>query len=128
MKRYTLLRVGDLLITKVAIKGPQGVRVLALLVDTGSTYTILPEEALKSIGYDPSVSQEQVDIITGSGHLRAPAFQVEWVQALGKKVKQFKAVAHTLPTGLPIDGLLGMDFLRRIRAKLDLGSGTAEVP
>lgn len=128
MKRFTLLRVDRLLLTKAAIRGPKGVRVLTLLVDTGSTYTILPEEALSAIGCQLSKSRERIGIITGSGRLQVPVVQIDWLQALGRKLKNVNVAAHTLPTGIPIDGLLGMDFLVRIKAKLDLAAGTAETP
>ena len=41
---------------KAAVAGPSGVRVLRLLVDTGSVYTILPVEVLESIGCSPAAS------------------------------------------------------------------------
>ena len=39
MKRYSLQRVGSLLVTKASVSGPGGVRVVYLLVDTGSVFT-----------------------------------------------------------------------------------------
>ncbi len=47
MTRYPLERVGSLLLTKAAISGPASVKVVRLLVDTGSVYTILPVEVLE---------------------------------------------------------------------------------
>ena len=60
-----------MLLTKAAVSGPAGVKVVRLLVDTGSVYTILP---------------------------------------------------------VLVDGLLGMDFLRPLGAKLLLAEGVIEVP
>jgi predicted aspartyl protease len=53
MRQYRLRRAGSLLITKAAITGPQGTKVLNLLIDTGSTYTIVPTEALEATGCSP---------------------------------------------------------------------------
>jgi predicted aspartyl protease len=50
MTRYPLERVGSLLLTKAAVSGPAGVKVIRLLIDTGSVYTVLPVEVLESIG------------------------------------------------------------------------------
>jgi len=50
MTRYALERVGSLLLTKAAASGPAGVKVIRLLIDTGSVYTILPGEVLESSG------------------------------------------------------------------------------
>ena len=128
MTRYPLERVGGLLLTKAAISGPAGVKVLRLLVDTGSVYTILPMEVLESVGCSPTASVEHVRIITGSGYLIAPKVQVEWVQCLGQKIDRMTVVAHTLPIGSFVDGLLGMDFLGPLGARLLLAEGAIEVP
>jgi predicted aspartyl protease len=38
------------------VTGPGSTKVINLLVDTGSTYTILPVEVLESIGVSPAES------------------------------------------------------------------------
>lgn len=48
--------------------------------------------------------------------------------ALGEQRLGWKVAAHTLPLGLPIDGLLGMDFLCDVRVRIDLGNGSVEIP
>jgi len=128
MKRYRLEKVGNLFLTKAAVKGPEGTKVARLLVDTGSTYTILPVEVLEAVGCSPAESHEHVEIVTGSGIVIAPKVKVVWFQSLGQKINKFEAVAHTLPFSGPIDGLLGMDFLLEIKADISLESGTIEVP
>ncbi|HXG18432.1 MAG TPA: hypothetical protein VNN62_05095 [Methylomirabilota bacterium] len=37
-------------------------------------------------------------------------------------------VAHTLPFGILVDGLLGMDFLRPLNARLLMTEGILELP
>jgi hypothetical protein len=37
-------------------------------------------------------------------------------------------VAHTLPVGSLVDGLLGMDVLRTLRANILLADGMIEIP
>lgn len=128
MRKYRLSRIGNLYLTRAAVKGPLGVSVLRLLVDTGSTYTILPVEVLEALGCDPTLSKARVRITTASGYLLAPQVTVGWFQALGKEQGDFRVVAHTLPPAGPIDGLLGMDFLVPMRAKIDLAGGVVEVP
>lgn len=100
---------------------------IRLLVDTGSTYTVLPIEVFESIGCNPAQSREHVKIVTGSGTIIASKIELIWFQSLGRKVSKFKAVAHTLPLSGPIDGLLEMDFLLAIRAYIDLKCGIIEV-
>jgi len=128
MRRYQPERSGSLLITRGAITGPQGTKVLRLLIDTGSSYTVIPVEALEAIGCSPAVSQEHVRIFTGSGALIVPLVSVDRFQALGEQRLGWKVAAHTLPLGLPIDGLLGMDFLWDAGARIDLAAGSIEIP
>ena len=66
-RSYTLTRSGNLLLARAAVTGPGSTKVINLLVDTGSTYTILPVEVLESIGVSPAESAEHERIGTGSG-------------------------------------------------------------
>ncbi len=66
MKKYRLADSGTLLITKAAIAGPEGIKILSLLVDTGSSYTIIPVEALESCGCSPAKAKKHLRIVTGS--------------------------------------------------------------
>jgi predicted aspartyl protease len=128
MKKYRLADSGTLLITKAAIAGPEGIKILSLLVDTGSSYTIIPVEALESCGCSPAKAKKHLRIVTGSGFVVAPVVQLNWFSTLGVKVDNFSVVAHTLPFSGPIDGLLGMDFLRKVKARIDLENGLVEIP
>lgn len=127
MRQYQLARVGNLLFTRVAVRGPQGTKVLRLLVDTGSSYTVIAGEVLEVVGCSPATSSERVRLVMGNGTAIVPLVQVAQIEALGKRKKRWRVAAHTLPTGLPFDGLLGMDFLTTIRAKIDLSTGFIEV-
>jgi len=127
MKRYSLHRIGNLLALRAAVFGKRGVRVVRLLVDTGSTYTILPDEVLYSIGLDPSSSNERARLITGSGYLIAPRLEVQKFSCLGHVAENFKVVAHTLPPESFVDGLLGTDFLSLVKAIINVESGEIEV-
>jgi predicted aspartyl protease len=126
-RRYTLTRIGNLFIASAAVKGPAGTKVINLLLDTGSTYTILPVEVLESIGISPAASAEHERIATGSGYIIAPKVTVRSFSTLGKEFRRTKVIAHTLPFGGPIDGLLGMDILYRLKAKIATGTGIVEV-
>lgn len=128
MTRYPLQRLGRLLLTKAAISGPAGVHVVRLLVDTGSVYTIVPVEVLESLGCSPAGSSSRVRVVTGSGYLIVPQVQVVWLQCLGQKVERMTVVAHTVPIGSLVDGLLGMDFLGSLGARLLITEGVIELP
>jgi len=126
-RSYSLTRTGILLIARAAVTGPAGTKVINLLVDTGSTYTILPVEVLESIGLSPAESKEHERIATGSGYIIAPKVTVRSFSTLGKEFRRAMVIAHTLPFGGPIDGLLVMDILCRLKARIATAKGTVEV-
>ena len=117
-REYQLESYGNLVLTRAAVGGRDGVRVLKLLIDTGSTYTILPFEIL---------ARKRVRLTTASGDIIAPAVEVKWFHSLGRRIDNFRVVAHTLPFGTYIDGLLGMDFLTRIKAVIKIANKSIEV-
>jgi hypothetical protein len=41
------------------------------------------------------------------------------LEALGKRRRGMEIVAHSLPKGASVDGLLGLDFLRRTKLTID---------
>ena len=127
MRQYQLESYGNLLLTRTAVSGKDGIRVLKLLVDTGSTYTILPFEILEAIGCAPSLAQERVRLTTASGNIMAPIVEVEWFHSLGDRINNFRVVAYTLSFGTYIDGLLGMDFLTKIKAVIKVAEKSIEV-
>jgi predicted aspartyl protease len=109
------------------VTGPAGTKVVNLLVDTGSTYTIVPIEVLESIGLSPAESKAHERIATGSGYIIAPKLRVRTFNTLGKQIHHFYVIAHTLPFGGPIDGLLGTDILSRLKARIAVADGSIEV-
>lgn len=127
MMTYSLIRIGRLWATRAALTGRGGSKVLTLLVDTGATYTIIPVEALESIGQSVATCREHVRIVTGNGVLMVPRVAIAQFHCLGQQLKPFPVVGHILPPVGPIDGLLGMDFLHRCNALIDIASGTLTV-
>ncbi len=127
MKRYRLESFGKLLVTKAAVSDKDGTRILNLLIDTGSSYTILPFELLEAIGSNPSLSKEKVRIHTASGLIITPTVKVAWFNSLGKQIPDFSIVAYTVPFTTLIDGLLGMDFLKTTGAVIDIANAVIEL-
>lgn len=93
---------------------------MVLLVDIGASFTVIRPGTLKAIGCDISVTAPQVTLVSGQGIISAPLIEVPWFNCLGQLVKPFSAVAYTLPAGAKVDGLLGMDFLTRFRALINV--------
>lgn len=88
-----------------------------LLVDTGASFTILPVQALKDLGYDVKNPIRYQKIMTGNGTINSPVVMVSWFNCLGQSIKDFEVIAYKIPGSLEVGGgLLGMDFLTRFQA------------
>lgn len=111
MKIYKIERHGLLLMLKAFVEGPKGNVYPKFILDTGSAYTILSQEILEVIGCSPALEKKTQRIITGSGYEIVPVVSVNRFNCLGKSIADFNILAHTLPFGVYVDGLLGMDFL-----------------
>ena len=105
------------------IEGPSGKAYPKLLLDTGSAYTIVSQEILDVIGCSPAQSEKKQRIITGSGYEIVPVVIVSKFSCLGKLLKNFRILAHTLPFGVYVDGLLGMDFLNSFEIEIRIKKG-----
>lgn len=123
MKTYKLERHGHLLMLKSFIEGTEGKAYPRLLLDTGSAYTIISQEILENIGCSPATIQKRQRIITGSGYEIVSVVRLNRFHCLGKSIEDFEVLAHTLPYGTYVDGLLGMDFMNRYEVEIKIYSG-----
>ena len=105
------------------MEGASGKAYPTLLLDTGSAYTMISQEILESIGCSPAVPKRTQRIITGSGYEIVPVVLVNRFHCMGSLLENFEILAHTLPFGAYVDGLLGMDFLGRFEIEIKLYSG-----
>lgn len=122
MKKYKLEKHGNLLYTNGAVKGNGIIVAVKLLIDTGSSYTILPFATLIKIGRDPSFIKPTVQIVAANSLFVAPKVKVEWIHAFGLKFESFSVLAHNLPSAFYADGVPGMDFLTRAKATIDIAN------
>jgi predicted aspartyl protease len=108
---------------RAELVGPLASGVLQLALDTGATDSAIAAAALAAVGYDPASVPTQVDVITGSGVERVPLVTVAKLTALGRERADFSVLAHTLPAGSSVDGVLGLDFLRAGVLTIDFQAG-----
>ena len=125
MRTYKAEKSGPLLLVKAFVEGTEGRAYLTLLLDTGSAYTLISQEILESIGCSPAVPKRTQRIITGSGYEIVPVILVSKFHCLGNLLKDFEILAHTLPFGAYVDGLLGMDFMGRFA--IEIRTHSAEI-
>ena len=111
------------MMTRSFVKGERGKAYPKLLIDTGSAYTIISQELLEFVGSSPATALKRQRIITGSGYEVVPVISVETFSCFGKTIEDFTVLGHTLPFGVYVDGLLGMDFLSKFDVEIRTKSG-----
>ena len=118
-KSFPLLHHGkNLLAVNATVGGTNGnVREyrLRLLVDTGSSFTILPIKPLEDLDYDINHPRRYQTITTGNGEVDAPAIQVSWLNCAGQFMENIEILAHNISPHIRVSGILGMDFLLSCR-------------
>jgi predicted aspartyl protease len=124
---FALKRYGTLLVCNALIEGPSGTHNVELLLDTGSSYSVAPVEVLEAIGCSPSTSSDHVRITTASGVIVAPRVTCESLRVFDRILQSASVVAHDLPFAGPVQGLLGMDALVRLGARIDVVNATMEL-
>ncbi len=111
------------MLSKTYVRGPKGGTNLNLLVDTGSTYTVIESEILRKIGCPPSTARDTRQIITASGRVNVPRVQVAQIHCFGQRIENYHVFAHVFPREFYFDGLLGMDFLEGFPLEIKPYSG-----
>ena len=104
------------------IFGPQGKRAVRLALDTAATETVISRRVLANIGID-RLAAPSVSVVMGGGVVSVPLITLDKMEALGQTQMGLTIQAHTLPSSLPIDGLLGLDFIRKYRLVVDFRTG-----
>lgn len=98
---------------------------MSLALDTGASRTMISWLIARRLGYSPELSPliERTKIFTGSGVEYVPKITMTEFRCLGKTVKHLPILVHDLPVEIRVDGLLGLDFLRRFRLNVDFKKG-----
>jgi predicted aspartyl protease len=102
---------GPILVQATAT-GPASTVELKLILDTGATTSLIDFTTLLLLGFDPNSSPRRIQMTTGSAVEAVPVVVLTRLSALGQHRFGFPVIAHTLPEGSGVDGLLGLDFLR----------------
>ena len=93
-----------------------------LALDTGASFVVIPWKFVHAIGIqvDPN---KFIKTTTASSVETVPEIIIPEMSVLGQKVKNVKAIIKDLPPGVPVDGLLGLSFLKYFKLTLDFKKG-----
>ncbi len=127
MRDYPLFKEAGLLIAYARVHGPKGSRFVRLAIDTGATATMIPPKIAIAIGLHPTRSHLVRETLTVSGKEFVPVVVVPRFQVFEKTLRRVTVTCHELPPESPIDGLLGLDILTRLKAILDLAKPSIRI-
>jgi clan AA aspartic protease (TIGR02281 family) len=89
-----------------------------LLVDTGAAMTILDQRVLREMGYNLN-GNKPVLFSTANGVVEAPVVSIDQLKLGGASIGPLSVGALPLSMKNGIDGLLGMNFLKRYDFRID---------
>jgi clan AA aspartic protease (TIGR02281 family) len=116
-----------IVLRRVKINGPAGVREIDGILDTGAVYTVIAWDVAKDIGYDPAISERRMPIITANGVIEAPLITVGAIQLADLRAEAVDVICHDIPEIAGIEGLLGLSFLQHFRTLIDYTTGVLEI-
>ena len=108
---------------EASLSGPRGQADVRLILDTGSTTSLIRSAILVAVGYDPDASPDRVSVAMGSGIQLIPRIVLNRLSALGQHRVGFPVLSHSILPAAGADGLLGLDFLRGTILTIDFRSG-----
>jgi len=93
----------------------QRMRSALLALDTGASNVTLSREILESIGYDLDAVTERESFGNASCEHTVPKVTLTSLNLEKARLECVEALCYTLPDYLGIDGVIGLNFLRRFK-------------
>jgi clan AA aspartic protease (TIGR02281 family) len=88
-----------------------------LALDTGATTTMISHRVAKSLGL--RTDGQRIVVATANGHISLPLARLGSVKVGDAEVHNLTVTVHDLSPAAKVDGLLGLDFLKRFHVSLD---------
>jgi len=128
VNKFNLDADKGIILCKAKLTNKKSSVILKLAVDTGASATMVSIEAAMAIGINPSRSIHSVEVSTASGMILAPIIKIPSFKCFGVEVKNLQVFCHTLPPQSPVEGLLGLNFLKDAKVIIDFSRNIIEIP
>jgi hypothetical protein len=115
------------ILVEARLAGPTGIEPLLLVLDTGSTCTMVSEARLRFVGCNLSQPLGHVRAVFGGGVQTLPVIPVVELSTLGISRANYPVVCHTLPPSAGVDGVLGLDFFPGHVLTIDFVNSTVDL-
>jgi len=108
-----------LVVVPVTIKIGTEIGEYRFAIDTGATISLIHTTVMTELGYKKEDSIRTIQTITASKTETAYEFELDNIMAIGLIRRNFKVISRSLPAGLGIDGLLGINFFKNKELTID---------
>jgi predicted aspartyl protease len=108
----------DLIVVNATISGPRGRIPARLALDTGSAATVVIPDLLDEIGYSARDGTVRTTVTTAIGEEHGYLLKVAQLEALGFTRSAFPVHVFELANRYGIEGLIGLNFLRRFNYEI----------
>ena len=128
--KYELLIENGKIIVFVEITSNNDVMDLKFILDTGSSKTIVSEQAAVMLGFDVTKLSTGDRLMTAGGGMNSKILLLPKFNLFGKEIADFEVNVLDLPLQIRyfVDGLIGMDFLLQFKNMMfDFEEKTIEV-
>ena len=98
-------------------------RRVKMALDTGASVTVITPQVAKSIGYSEEQLVPSLPMTTASGSEQTAQITLRFAALFSEKIASLDARVFNLPSDLKIDGLLGLNFLRRFNITMNFEQG-----
>lgn len=123
-----ILRDDLILILVMVVHQGREIQVPDVVVDTGSATTMLSTDTVAHIGIVPK-PQDILHVVRGVGGAEVVfSRRVDRLQVGPRAVEQFEIEVGGIDDAFDINGILGMDFLLRTGAIINLGTLRLDFP
>ena len=112
------------------IKGINDVREFKFILDTGSSKTIIDDDAVIRLGFELERLKSGDRLMTAGGSIHSKKLKLPKLSLFGKNMVNFEVSVLNLPHQITYfaDGLIGMDFLLQFKnIKFDFEAKTIEI-
>ena len=112
---------------RAILQGPLGVETWGLLtLDTGSPFSILNIELANTIGLTEDLADGPSRLWGPTGADDGYRIRATAITTMGKTIGDFPIRCHHIAPGAKVDGVIGLDIIRRGRLVFDLPDGFVE--
>jgi len=112
-------RKAPLIVVPVTVKMGIEISKFKFAVDTGATISLIDTSVLTALGYTKADILRTTHTITASKTETVFEYSLDNIMAIGLLRRNFKVISRSLPVGLGVDGLLGLNFFKDKELTID---------